>query len=99
MFEYWSIFNAMFVFFVLVGFLIYKVFDKGFISGNEKEGIFACGEKWKEQPMPAGFYKTITDTLMVRRLSDMHTGDVSDYLLWIFAGVAAMIIFFVVFYV
>ncbi len=99
MFEYWTLFNGVFILFIVLGYVIYKIFDRGkVISEDRKNELYACGERWDQQHVPLNFYLTIIDALGIRKLSEAHTGDVSDYLLWVFSGVVIIMMLFVVFY-
>ncbi len=100
MFEYWTLFNGVFIIFILIGYLIYKLFDRGkFVLEERKEELYACGERWEQPPIPFNFYATIISALKIKKLSEAHTGNVSDYLLWVFSGIVIVMMLFVVFYV
>ena len=99
MFEYWTLFNGAFILFIFIGYIIYKIFDRRRVADEDrKKELYACGERWEEQPFSSGFYETIISALGIRKLSEAHTGDVSDYLLWLFSGIVILIMLFVVFY-
>ncbi|MBN2102357.1 MAG: hypothetical protein JW716_05805 [Candidatus Aenigmarchaeota archaeon] len=99
MFEYWTLFNGIFVLFIVTGYIIYRLFDRGSVSDEDrKKELYACGERWEQQSMPSGFYSTIINALRIKKLSEAHTGDVSDYLLWVFSGIVIVMMLFVVFY-
>lgn len=100
MFEYWTLFNGVFILFIALGYILYKIFDRWNVVPEErKDELYACGERWEEQSMPStGFYKSITDALGLKRLSGFHTGNVSDYLLWVFSGIVIIMLLFTVFY-
>ena len=99
MFEYWTEFNAVFLLFMVTGYAIYRFFDRRTHQGIEKKRIYACGERWDQQEMPSGFYDAMTGYLRIKKLSLMHSGNISDYLLWAFAGIVAIMMLFSVLYV
>jgi len=99
MFEYWTLFNGVFVLFIVIGYVIYKVFDRGrLVEEDRKKELYACGERWNHQHIPSGLYATIVNSLRIKKLSHAHSGDVSDYLLWAFSGIVIIMMLFVVFY-
>ena len=98
MFYGWTLFSGIFILFIALSYAIYKAFDRGrFVPEERKDELYACGERWADEAIsPADFYEMIVSALKIKRLSDIHTGNISDYLLWIFCGIIGMMIAFVV---
>ena len=75
-------------------FLIFRIFDNGKIN-PARSSIYACGEKWEAKKMSSSaFYDTIIDAFRIKKLSGFHTGDVSDYLFWVFSSIVIMMLVF-----
>lgn len=94
MFEYWSWFLIPFLLFIFTGYLIYLIGRRAPKKPEpRKENPYTCGE-----PVPASsvrsdnFYQDIIKIFRLEKIREAHSGNVSDYLLWILVGLAALVV-------
>ena len=93
MFENWFWITFPLLAFVLIGLGLYSMGRYPRKKEQFKEETYTCGE-----PLPdiyigsENFYQAIKRTLRLSRLRDLHAGDLSDYLLWVMTGLAAVLI-------
>ncbi|RLJ06681.1 MAG: hypothetical protein DRP13_03500 [Candidatus Aenigmatarchaeota archaeon] len=95
--------NAAYVFFLLalgIGFVFYwKGKKKTGERESEKNKIYACGEDMKPEELnipSETFYRNLIKILKIEKLREWHTGVLSDYLLWIFLGMAVLVFVLVI---
>jgi len=93
MFESWFWVTVPFALFALIGLLIYKL---GRYPKKEEPGkteSYTGGEDLPELRVEAdNFYQAIKRLFRLGRLRDIHSGDLSDYLLWMVAGLTFLLI-------
>lgn len=81
--------NIIIMFLVLLGiFLVIYIIGKRPVRKKD-QGIFACGEDIPPEHLNVpqdSFYRVFVRSLRVAWLKRMHTGNLSDYLLWIIVG-------------
>ncbi len=86
--------NIIIAFLLLLGFfLMIYVLGKHPTSKKEQK-IFACGEDIPPERLNIpqdSFYNVFSKSLGIRWLKRMHTGNLSDYLLWIVVGLIFII--------
>lgn len=93
MFEYWSFFILAFFGFMGLGFLIYLMGNRKSRFEKDKFETYTCGEPFpKTEVSPQNFYVAIKKNLGIREMRDMHSGKLSDYLLWFLIGLVAVMI-------
>lgn len=84
-------FASVIVFAVLL-LLLYGLSKETSKGGRDKTRMYACGEKWEPEQLPAGsVYRLLVRQLGIERLEKMHRGDLSTYLLWILLGLLALV--------
>jgi hypothetical protein len=92
-FEYWMYFTSAFFGFVLLGFLIYLLGNRKSKAGGMKNETYTCGEPFpKVRVYPENFYRAISKNLALGGLRKIHSGKLSDYLLWFVAGLAVILL-------
>ncbi|MCK5023416.1 MAG: hypothetical protein KAS04_04550 [Candidatus Aenigmarchaeota archaeon] len=92
MFDYWSVFSLVFIGFTVIGFLIYFMGNRKTRYEKMKLETYTCGEPFPEVSIgPDNFYVAIKKNLGIRNLRHIHSGKLSDYLLWFLIGLAALI--------
>lgn len=65
---------------------------------DEKKKMYACGEevKLEEANIPGEtFYQSLIKSLRLDEIKSWHSGNLNDYLLWIFVGMVVLIILLV----
>ncbi len=93
MFEYWSFFVLTFVGFIGLGFLIYFLGNRKSRFEERKFETYTCGEPFpKVHVSPENFYVAIKKGLGIRNLREIHSGKLSDYLLWFLIGMVVVIL-------
>ena len=63
--------------------------------GREKTRIYACGEDELPENMnvnEAGFFRLMGRILGFEKIKNIHSGDLSSYLTWIFIGMLILIL-------
>jgi hypothetical protein len=97
MFEYWFWVTVPLLAFCLVGLGLYSMGRYPRKKEQFKEETYTCGEPLPDIMVPSdSFYQAIKRTLRVRRLHELHTGNLSDYLFWVLAGLTLILILVVV---
>jgi len=64
----------------------------------EKNSIYACGEDIAPQDLNVTtecFYDAIIDTFKVKKLADLHSGDLTEYLFFVCSGAFILMIILV----
>jgi hypothetical protein len=96
MFGQWLLFLLPLGLFIVVGTLMLMMGRRAPRKPSaSKEETYRCGE-----PVPdvvftsAGFYRSIVKAFGLARLRDAHTGRLSDYMLWVLAGLAVVVVAF-----
>jgi len=93
MLDYWFWVSAPLLAFMGIGLLIYAMGRHPRKREPGKEEPYTGGEDLPDiRVQPDNFYQAIRKTLRLKRLQDMHTGDLSDYLIWVLVGLAALLI-------
>lgn len=97
MFEYWSLFAGGFFGFILLGYLIYRLGSRSYSKEKGKEDVYTCGEPFeKVEILSDNFYQAITENVNFRIIQKIHTGKLSDYILWILIGIASFVLLILV---
>ncbi len=87
--------NIILMFLILLGIflLIYMIGKRpGKKSGRQ---IYACGEDISPEKMNIpheSFYKVFVKALKIDSLKKMHTGNLSDYMMWIVIGLLFIVV-------
>lgn len=93
MFEYWSLFVLTFLGFIGLGFLIYSLGNRNSRFEERKFDTYTCGEPFPEVNVkPQNFYIAIKRSLGIRDISELHSGKLSDYLLWFLIGMVLVML-------
>jgi len=93
MFEDWFWLTVPFAAFLLIGLLIYKLGRHPGKKEAGKQESYVGGEDLPDLTVPAdNFYHAIIKAFGLRRLRHLQSGDLSDYLLWLVAGLTAILI-------
>ena len=93
MFEDWFLVTAPLVLFTLIGLAIYALGRHPRRREAGKEESYTGGEDLPDLKVPAdSFYQSIMKTLRLARLRNIQSGDMSDYLLWMVAGLTLLLI-------
>lgn len=93
MFEQWSFFILIFLGFMGLGFLIYFLGNRESRFEDRKFETYTCGEPFpKVSIAPQNFYIAIKKSLGIRELRDLHSGKLSDYLLWFLIGLTIILL-------
>ncbi|RKY00526.1 MAG: hypothetical protein DRP54_05330 [Spirochaetes bacterium] len=92
--------NAVSFFFILslIGLIFYFISRKPHKKDKEKQTIYICGEDMKPEKLnipPETFYRYLINLFKLKKLRKWHSGNLNDYLLWILAGLVAVIIIMV----
>jgi len=64
-------------------------------AGKEKTRIYACGEDESPESMnvyESGFFRNMGRILGIDKLRNIHDGDLTSYLTWIFIGMVILIL-------
>ena len=101
MIEYPVIGNAVIFFFILavLGFAVYHKSSKKKRGERAKVSIYTCGEDLDPEDLnipPETFYEYLIGLFKLRKLREWHSGNLNDYLLWIFAGMIIVIVMLLV---
>jgi hypothetical protein len=101
MIEYPVIGNAIIFFFIvsLIGLAIYRSTKKRNIRERAKFSIYTCGEDLDPEDLnipPETFYEYLIGMFKMRKLREWHSGNLNDYLLWLFAGMILIIVMLMV---
>jgi len=65
-------------------------------KSNAKRKIYACGEdiRPREINIPqASFYRVLIKSMKLNRLKEWHSGHLTRYLLWVFAGMVMLMMY------
>ena len=93
MFESWFWVTVPFAAFAIIGLLIYKLGRYPKKAEPGKEESYTGGEDLPELRVEAdNFYQAIKRAFRLGRLREVHSGDLSDYLLWMVAGLTFLLI-------
>jgi hypothetical protein len=93
MFEYWLWVTAPLLLFSLIGLAIYALARQPKKSEQFKEDTYTCGEPLPDIRVQAdNFYQAIRSTLRLRKLRHLHSGDLSDYVLWMLVGLTLILV-------
>ena len=87
----------LFAFFVGISLVIYGVVIKE-VRGRKVARIYVGGENMKPDDVnisPMDFYSSIERTLRVKRIVNLHNGDLSRYIMWMIMGMAVFMIILV----
>jgi hypothetical protein len=93
MFEYWSFFILAFFGFMGLGLLIYLLGSRKKRTEGWKNETYTCGEPFPKVNIgPENFYAAVSKNLRVGDIQKMHSGKLSDYLLWLVVGITAVLL-------
>jgi len=93
MFEYWFWVTVPLAVFGLIGLAIYGLARHPKKSEQFKEETYTCGEPLPDIRVQAdNFYQAIRNTLRLRKLRHLHSGDLSDYVLWMLVGLTLILV-------
>jgi hypothetical protein len=93
MFEYWFWVTVPLALFSLMGLAIYAAGRRPKKREQFKEETYTCGEPLPDMRVQAGnFYQVIRKTLRLGKLRHIHSGDLSDYVLWVVVGLAFILV-------
>jgi len=93
MFESWFWVTVPLALFTLIGLAIYALGRRFERKEAGKQESYTGGEDLPDLAVPAdNFYQVIRKTLRLGKLKEMQSGDVSDYLLWMVAGLTFLLI-------
>lgn len=93
MFEYWSLFVLTFFCFIGLGFLIYFMGNRKSRVEERKYETYTCGEPFpKVHVSSENFYAAIKKSLGIGDLRNIHSGKLSDYLLWFLIGMVILML-------
>jgi hypothetical protein len=87
----------LFALFFVISLAIYMAIRKG-VRGTKAGRIYVGGEDMRPCDVdisPLDFYASIERTLRVKRVADLHNGDLSRYLMWMIIGMAIFMIILV----
>jgi len=87
----------LFAMFVGISMVIYGIVKRD-VKGKKVSRIYVGGENMKPDDVnisPMDFYSSIEKTLRVKRIADLHNGDLSRYLIWMIIGMAVFMIMLV----
>ncbi len=87
----------LFALFFAVSLGIYVVIKKE-VRGTRAGRIYVGGEDLRPDDVdisPMDFYASIERTLRVKRVADLHNGDLSRYLMWMIIGMSVFMIILV----
>jgi hypothetical protein len=93
MFEYWSVFILAFLGFIGLGLLIYLLGNRKTRAEDRKGDTYTCGEPFPATGVPSdSFYEAVIKNLRIDDIRRLHSGRLSEYLLWLVVGTVAVII-------
>ncbi|MFH1237512.1 MAG: hypothetical protein V1648_03875 [Candidatus Aenigmatarchaeota archaeon] len=93
MFENWSHFILAFLGFICIGLIIYLTGNRGKKTEGWKNEPYTCGEPFPMADVGAdNFYGSIKQSLRIDEIRKLHSGRLTDYLLWMVVGVTAILI-------
>jgi hypothetical protein len=93
MFEYWFWVTVPLALFALVGLAIYATGRHPKKREQFKEETYTCGEPLPDIRVQAdNFYQAIRNTLRLGKLRHLHSGDLSDYVLWMVVGLTLILV-------
>ncbi len=93
MFEQWTSVILSFFLFIALGVIIYATGRRATRPENEKYKTYTCGEPFdKVSISPDNFYRAAKKSIGIKDLRELHSGKLSDYLLWFVVGVAVILI-------
>lgn len=96
MFEYWSLFILTFAGFIGLGLLIYFLGSRKSRPEEKKYETYTCGEPFQKVSIGTeNFYDAIIKNLGIPSLQNLHSGKLSDYLLWLVVGITAVLLLMV----
>lgn len=93
MFE--KLFQVLIIFFVFtaIGLLICKLGKESKAKDRRKFQNYTCGEAFPEIRVgSSNFYQTLKDIFRLEKLRNCHSGNISDYLIWILIGLIMILI-------
>jgi hypothetical protein len=92
MFEQWSRFIIAFAGFVSLGIIIYLLGSRKTRAEAMKKEAYTCGETLpKIYVGPENFYEALKENLRLDYISKLHSGKLSDYVLWLVIGLTALL--------
>lgn len=92
MFEVWSFFILIFAAFIGLGLIIYLLGNRKTRFEEGKYDTYTCGEPFPKVSIGSqNFYDSVKRNLGLRDLRDLHSGKLSDYLLWFLAGMVVVV--------
>jgi hypothetical protein len=93
MFENWSLFGVVFFGFIVIGFVIYSMGSRKTRYEKMKYETYTCGEPFPKVRIGTdNFYAAIKKGLGTRDIRHIHSGKLSDYLIWMLLGIVAVLL-------
>lgn len=93
MFEMWTNVIIIFLCFLFIGIIIYLLGNRKVKEEGIKRETYTCGEKIPLVHVGAeNFYEAIKKNLRVDEISKLHSGKLSDYILWLVIGLTLFLI-------
>ena len=93
MFEQWSHFVFVFAGFIAAGIIIYLLGSRKTRAETMKSETYTCGEALpKINVGPENFYGALKENLKLDYVRRLHSGKLSDYVLWLIIGLTALLI-------
>ena len=66
---------------------------------DAKKKIYACGEDIRPADMnipQESFYSVLVKTMKLEKFRELHSGDLTRYLVWVFTGMVVLMIYLMV---
>ena len=96
MFQSWLLFLLPLGVFIIIGYLILLLGRRAPRSrkaSKRRESPYMCGEPLQGAVYTSsGFYKTMRKALGFEKLREIHTGKISDYMMWVLMGVTIVVL-------
>jgi hypothetical protein len=95
MFQSWLLFLVPLGAFIVIGYMILLIGRRAPRGRDSKrrESTYMCGEPLAGVVYTSsGLYRTMRKALGFERLREIHTGRVSDYLLWVLVGLVIVML-------
>ena len=93
MFENWFWITGPLLLFSLIGLAIYALGRHPKKNEQFKEETYTCGEPLPDIRVQAdNSNQAIRSTLRLRKLRHLHSGDLSDYVLWMLVGLTLILV-------
>ena len=93
MFEQWFWVTGPLAIFTVLGLLIYVAGRRPKKSEPGKEETYTCGEDMPDIRVQAdNFYQVIRKSFRLGKLRHIHSGDLSDYVLWVVVGLTLILV-------